>query len=83
MAGIVTSKCQVTMPKKVRDRPGITAGSTLDFELTDAGEVVLRALGRGGMNRSARALGSRFAKLRWRATVRMRTEETLALIRGE
>ena len=44
MANNVTSKGQVTIPKKVRDRLGIEAGSAVAFELTDAGEVVLRAV---------------------------------------
>jgi antitoxin PrlF len=78
MANNVTSKGQVTIPKKVRDRLGIAAGSAVAFELTDTGEVVLRAVGR----RPARALKSRFLKLRGRATVKMRTEEILALTRG-
>jgi antitoxin PrlF len=82
MANNVTSKGQVTIPKKVRDRLGIAAGSAVAFELTDAGEVVLRAVGRGGTNRPARVPTSRFAKLRGRATVKMRTEEILALTRG-
>jgi AbrB family looped-hinge helix DNA binding protein len=82
MANNVTSKGQVTIPKKVRDRLGIAAGSAVAFELTDAGEVVLRAVGRGGANRPAQAPKSRFAKLRGRATVKMRTEEILALTRG-
>lgn len=73
MANNVTSKGQVTIPKKVRDRLGIVAGSAVAFELTDAGEVVLRP---------APAPKSRFAKLRGRATVKMRTEEILALTRG-
>ena len=55
MANNVTSKGQVTIPKKVRDRLGIEAGSAVAFELTDAGEVVLRAVGRGGGHRPARA----------------------------
>ena len=62
MANNVTSKGQVTIPKKVRDRLGIAAGSAVAFELTDAGEVVLRAIGRGGGRRPARAPKSRFAE---------------------
>jgi antitoxin PrlF len=46
MANNVTSKGQVTIPKNVRDRLGIAAGSAVAFELTDTGEVVLRAVGR-------------------------------------
>jgi len=43
---------------------------------------VLRPVVRGGGRVSARAPKSRFAKLRGRATVKMRTEEILALTRG-
>jgi AbrB family looped-hinge helix DNA binding protein len=82
MANNVTSKGQVTIPKQVRDRLGIAAGSAVAFELTDAGDVVLRAVGHGGRKRPARVPVSRFAKLRGRATVKMRTEEILALTRG-
>jgi antitoxin PrlF len=82
MPNNVTSKGQVTIPKKVRDRLGIVAGSAVAFELTDAGEVVLRPVARGGGRRPAPAPKSRFAKLRGRATVKMRTEEILALTRG-
>lgn len=82
MANNVTSKGQVTIPKKVRDRLGIEAGSAVAFELTEAGEIVLRAVARGGGRRPVRAPRSRFEKLRGRATVKMRTEEILALTRG-
>ena len=54
MATNVTSKGQVTIPKKVRERLGIEAGSAVDFELTEAGEVVLRPVVRGGGRRPAR-----------------------------
>jgi antitoxin PrlF len=82
MANNVTSKGPVTIPKKVRDRLGIEAGSAVAFELTDAGEVVLRPVVRKGGRRPVRPPTSRFAKLRGRATVKMRTEEILALTRG-
>jgi AbrB family looped-hinge helix DNA binding protein len=82
MANNVTSKGQVTIPKKVRERLGIAAGSAVAFELTDAGDVVLRRVARGGGRRPVRPPKSRFAKLRGRATVKMRTEEILALTRG-
>jgi AbrB family looped-hinge helix DNA binding protein len=48
LANNVTSKGQVTIPKAVRDRLGIQAGSAVVFELTEAGEIVLRAVGRDG-----------------------------------
>ena len=82
MANNVTSKGQVTIPKQVRERLGITPGSAVVFELTEAGEVVLRRVHAGAAGRPARATKSRFSKLRGRATVKMRTEEILALTRG-
>lgn len=83
MANHVTSKGQVTIPKEVRDRLGLTPGSAVAFELTEAGDVVLRrAVARREAQRAGRGPKSRFAKLRGRATVKMRTEEILALTRG-
>jgi AbrB family looped-hinge helix DNA binding protein len=41
MATTVTSKGQVTIPRRVRDRLGIVAGSKVEFELADDGQVVL------------------------------------------
>lgn len=80
MAHTVTSKGQVTIPKQVRERLGIRAGSRVAFELTEGGEVVLRPVAAG--RRRVLAGQTRMAKLRGRATVKMRTEEILALTRG-
>jgi AbrB family looped-hinge helix DNA binding protein len=81
MAHTVTSKGQVTIPKQVRERLGIRAGSRVAFELAESGEVVLRPVAAG--RRRAPVGRSRMAKLRGRATVKMRTEEILALTRGD
>jgi AbrB family looped-hinge helix DNA binding protein len=75
---MLTSKGQVTVPKKVREYLGIGPGSAVDFEVTDSGEVTLRPL-----SGRPRRKPSRFARLRGRATVRMRTDEIMALARGE
>jgi AbrB family looped-hinge helix DNA binding protein len=80
MATTVTSRGQVTIPKKFRDVLGIRAGSSVDFELTGSGEVVLRRV--SGGSHSVRRPPGRFEKLRGRATVKMRTEDILALTRG-
>jgi AbrB family looped-hinge helix DNA binding protein len=80
MAHTVTSKGQVTIPKRVREQLGIQPGSAVAFELTESGEVVLRPVAAG--RRRAPAARSRIAKLRGRATVKMRTEEILALTRS-
>jgi len=77
MSTTLTSKGQVTIPKKVRELLGIGPGSSVDFELTPAGEVVLRPVKSRG-----RRPQSRFGKLRGRATVKMSTEAILALTRG-
>jgi AbrB family looped-hinge helix DNA binding protein len=76
-ATALTSKGQVTVPKEVRDFLGIGPGSKVTFELTPAGEVVIRPL----VVRSSRR--SPLSKLRGTATVRMRTDEIMALTRGE
>jgi antitoxin PrlF len=77
MLTTVTSKGQVTIPKKVRDLLGIKPGSAVEFALTANGEVVLRH----GKRRAKSAL-RRFAGLRGAATVKMSTDEIMALTRG-
>ena len=76
MSRTVTSKGQVTIPKKVRDLLGLVAGSAVDFEVSGEREVTLRPAGRRSRRRK-----SQFGKLRGRATVTMRTEDILALTR--
>ena len=80
MASTVTSKGRVTIPKKVRDRLGIRAGSAVTFELNDSGEIVLRCVAQAD-GQPASVPASRFAMLRGRATVKMRTEKIMALTR--
>jgi antitoxin PrlF len=77
MGTTVTSKGQVTIPKKVRDQLGITPGSEVDFSLNEQGDVVLAKRGR---KRPAKQ--SRFAKIRGTATGNMTTDEIMALMRG-
>jgi antitoxin PrlF len=77
MATNLTSKGQVTVPKKIREYLGLKPGKPVTFERLKTGEIVLKAAGE-----SAKAPISKFARLRGRATVRMRTEDILALTRG-
>ena len=77
MATTLTSKGQVTIPKRVRELLGLKPGSAVEFELASSGEIVVRPTGR---KRPVKV--SRFERLRGRATVRMRTEEILALTRA-
>jgi antitoxin PrlF len=77
MATNLTSKGQVTVPKKIRDYLGLKPGAAVTFERLASGVIALRAASPDGKPRT-----SKFAKLRGRATVRMKTEEILALTRG-
>ena len=73
----ITSKGQVTVPKTIRDYLGLKTGSAVTFERLGSGEIVLRPT-----KPKAKPGGSVFAKLRGRATVRMKTAEIMALTRG-
>lgn len=75
MPTTVDSRGRVTVPKAIRDYLGLRKGSAVTFERLLSGEVVIRA----GSSRAKDV----FAKLRGRATVRMKTEEIMALTRGD
>ena len=78
MATNLTSKGQVTVPKAVRDYLGLKPRAGVTFERLPSGEVVVRAANR----RRGAARAGILARLRGRATVRMKTEEIMALTRG-
>ena len=80
MAHQVTVKGQITIPKRVREHLGIRPGSGVEFEVSPKGDVLLRKAGRSLKHPRPR---SRFAAVRGTATVKLRTEEILALTRGE
>ncbi len=75
MSTTVTSKGQVTIPKRVRDLMGLKPGSTVDFERAPDGRIVLV--------KSGKKMPSRFARLRGRAGKGLSTDEIMALMRGE
>jgi len=77
MPTTLTSKGQVTIPKPLREYLGLKAGSSVTFERLENGGVVLRP----AKTRAARPTTA-FVKLRGRATLRMSTEDILALTRG-
>ena len=72
----LTSKGQVTIPKRLRDHLGLKPGSEVEFVIAEDGRVVLHAAG-------AKPKPSPFARVRGTATVKMRTDEIMALTRGE
>jgi len=73
----VTSKGQVTIPRAIRDRMGITPHSEVEF-VVEEGQVIMRRI------RSADLRGDQLVRrLRGQATVRMTTDQIMALTRGE
>ncbi len=81
MSTTVTTKGQVTIPKKVRDHLDIRPGSVVDFEPADDGRVFL--VKKGEKRNRAKRVPSRFRALRGAATVKMSTRQIMALTRGE
>jgi antitoxin PrlF len=76
MGSRVTRKGQVTIPKRVREYLGIEPGSTVEFEMASDGRIVL-------VKQGAKPKPSRFARVRGTATVKMTTDEIMALLRGD
>jgi AbrB family looped-hinge helix DNA binding protein len=73
----ITAKGQVTIPLEDRERLGLLPNTEVEFVIEED-RAVLRKL------RSSKRRGSRIVEhLRGRGTVRMSTEEILALTRGE
>jgi AbrB family looped-hinge helix DNA binding protein len=78
MSHQVTSKGQVTIPKKVRDFLGLKTGTAVAFEPTADGRITIAAAG----NKARTTKPSRFAVLRGTATVKMTTRQIMALTRS-
>jgi AbrB family looped-hinge helix DNA binding protein len=76
MGTTVTSKGQVTIPKRVRDLLGIEPGSTIDFERAADGRIVLVKI-------QKKARPNRLARLRGHAGKGLSTAEIMAMTRGE
>jgi AbrB family looped-hinge helix DNA binding protein len=75
----ITSKGQVTIPVELREKAGLLPNTEVEFELDVKGVRIRRAKAprRGG--RGAAAVG----RLRGRATVKMSTDQLMALTRPE
>lgn len=78
MANRLTTKGQVTVPLKVRNHLGLVAGDGVEFRIAADGTVQVVPVSRT----TASTPSSRFAALRGRATVKLSTEEIMALTRG-
>jgi AbrB family looped-hinge helix DNA binding protein len=75
----ITSKGQVTIPVEIREKAGLLPGTEVDFELDADGIRIVRANAPRGETRGQRAV----RLLRGSGTVRMTTDEIMALTRGE
>jgi len=78
MATTVTSKGQVTIPKHLRDSMNIQPGSKVFFEANLEGEVILRKC-----DPAEERKPDRFDEFLGSADIKWRTDELMALLRGE
>ncbi len=73
----ITTKGQVTIPREVREKLGLLPHSEVEF-IVEGNTVLLKKV------ESSESRGKRVVEgLRGRATVRMTTDEIMALTRGE
>jgi len=78
MATTLTSKGQVTIPKQIRDALDLAPGSSVEFAVNKEGELVIHKVGA----RPSRE-PDRFDAARGKADVKWRTDELMALLRGD
>lgn len=71
---------QVTIPKRLRDCPGLSPGDAVRFEYTDDGAVRIVPPRKPGQGRGRKA--SRFSALRGTRKTGMSTDEIMNLLRG-
>jgi AbrB family looped-hinge helix DNA binding protein len=77
----LTSKGQVTIPKRIRDALHLKPGSPVEFSLNDNGEVVLHPAPPLKPRRGTPA--DRFEAARGKADIKWRTDELMKLLRGD
>jgi AbrB family looped-hinge helix DNA binding protein len=78
MATTVTSKGQVTIPKHLRDSMNIRPGSKVSFEPNEHGDPVLR-----NCDPAEERGPDRFEEVAGTADIKWRTDELMALLRGD
>ena len=72
----ISTKGQVTVPLAIRERLGLLPGTEVEFEIDGDGAYLRRA---DGLSRGEALV----TRIRGSATVRMTTDEIMALTRGE
>ena len=78
MSTTLTSKGQVTIPKKIRDALDLAPGCAVDFAVNREGDVVIHKVGA-----RPRRKADRFDSARGKTDIKWRTDELMALLRGE
>jgi AbrB family looped-hinge helix DNA binding protein len=79
----ITEKGQVTIPGAIRRKEGLLPGTEVDFVSDEHGvRIVPRKNGRSRTKRE-NEVADALDRLRGSATIRMTTEEIMALTRGE
>lgn len=77
MQTTLTSKGQVTIPKHIRDALHLEPGCAIEFRINRDGEVVLKRPD------ERRGEDDRFERMRGKADVKWRTDDLMALLRGD
>lgn len=78
MTTTLTSKGQVTIPKQIRNALSMMPGCSVDFAVNAEGDVVIQKV---GARKSRKP--DRFDAARGKADVKWRTDDLMALLRGE
>ena len=78
MPTTLTSKGQVTIPKQIRDALNLAPGCSVDFAVNREGDVVIQKVGARPSRKP-----DRFESARGKADVKWRTDDLMALLRGE
>jgi AbrB family looped-hinge helix DNA binding protein len=81
MSTTLTSKGQVTIPKRIRDALRLAPGAAVDFAVDAAGQVILMPAALPAGKR--RAPGDRFDAVRGQADVKWRTRDLMKLLRAD
>jgi len=76
VATTMTSKGQVTIPKRVREALRLAPGDRVDFAVNRAGQVVVQKAAEKSSGRR-----DRFDSARGKAQIKWRTDELMALLR--
>ncbi len=78
MTTTLTSKGQVTIPKRIRDALNLAPGSAVEFAVNRDGDIVVKNAGA-----RTRRKPDRFEAVRGKADIKWRTNDLMALLRGE